>query len=343
MVVVMEPGATEAQIQNVIAHLKELKFDIHRSDGVTHTILGAIGDKTGVDTRQLEILDGVREVVRISEPYKLASRSFKKENSVIRIGQVRIGGPEVVIAAGPCAVESRDQIEAIAAAVKDSGAKILRGGAFKPRTSPYSFQGLGEKGLKYLREAADRQKLLLVTEVVDLSQVSLVSEYADILQVGARNMQNFMLLRELGKIRKPVLLKRGMSATIEEWLMASEYILTGGNHDVILCERGIRTFENYTRNTLDISAVPVIKKLSHLPIFTDPSHGTGIRDKVIPMARASVAAGADGIIVEVHNDPEHAKSDGAQSLFPNQFDEMVRELKIIASAVGRVIGGGEGK
>jgi 3-deoxy-7-phosphoheptulonate synthase len=338
MVVVMEPKAPEEKIQNVITHLKEMGFDIHRSDGVTHTILGAIGDKTGIDLRQLEVLDGVHEVVRISEPYKLASRSFKRENTVIQVGDVQIGGNEVVVAAGPCAVESREQIMTIAETVKASGAKVLRGGAFKPRTSPYSFQGLGEEGLKLLREAADQFGLLAVTEIIDVNHISMVEKYADILQVGARNMQNFQLVRELGKVGKPVLLKRGMSATIEEWLMASEYVLSGRNHNVILCERGIRTFENYTRNTLDISAVPVIKKLSHLPIFTDPSHGTGIRDKVMPMARASVAAGADGIIVEVHHDPEHALSDGAQSLFPIQFEQMMKELRIIARAVGRFIG-----
>lgn len=337
MVVVMEPKAPEENIQNVISHLRDLGFDIHRSDGVTHTILGAVGDKTGIDIRQLEVLDGVHEVVRISEPYKLASRSFKQENTVIGIGDVEIGGQEVIVAAGPCAVESREQIMTIAEAVRASGAKILRGGAFKPRTSPYSFQGLGEEGLKLLREAAERYGLLAVTEVVDVNHIAMVEKYADILQVGARNMQNFQLVRELGKVGKPVLLKRGMSATIEEWLMASEYILSGRNLNVILCERGIRTFENYTRNTLDISAVPVIKKLSHLPIFTDPSHGTGIRDKVIPMARASIAAGADGIIVEVHHDPEHARSDGAQSLFPHQFEQMMKELRIIARAVGRFI------
>jgi 3-deoxy-7-phosphoheptulonate synthase len=229
-------------------------------------------------------------------------------------------------------------VNTIAKAVKQSGAKLLRGGAFKPRTSPYSFQGLGEDGLKYLRDAADKYELYVITEVIDVSHISLICKYADILQVGARNMQNFMLLGELGMVRKPVLLKRGMSATIEEWLMASEYILKGGNEDVILCERGIRTFENYTRNTLDISAVPVIKKLSHLPIFTDPSHGTGIREKVIPMARASIAAGADGIIVEVHHDPDHAKSDGAQSLYPYQFDQMMKELRIIGRAVERNFG-----
>ena len=338
MVVVMEPKAPEEKIQNVISHLKDLGFDIHRSDGVTHTILGAVGDKTGIDIRQLEVLEGVHEVVRISEPYKLASRSFKLENTVIKVGDVEIGGQEVIVAAGPCAVESREQIMKIAETVRASGAKVLRGGAFKPRTSPYSFQGLGEEGLKLLRDAADKYELLAVTEIVDVNHIDMVVKYADILQVGARNMQNYQLVRELGKVEKPVLLKRGMSATIEEWLMASEYVLSGRNRNVILCERGIRTFENYTRNTLDISAVPVIKKLSHLPIFTDPSHGTGIRDKVIPMARASVAAGADGIIVEVHHDPEHAMSDGAQSLFPLQFEQMMQELRIIARAVGRFIG-----
>lgn len=338
MVVVMEPRAAEDKIQNVIQHLKDLGFEIHRSDGVTHTILGAIGDKTGIDTRQLEVLDGVHEVIRISEPYKLTSRSFKKENTIIRLNGVEIGGGEIIVAAGPCAVESREQIDIIARSVKASGAKILRGGAFKPRTSPYSFQGLGEAGLQYMREAADKYGLFVITEVIDVSHIELVCRYADILQVGARNMQNYMLIGELGKIRKPVMLKRGMSATIEEWLMASEYILKGGNESLILCERGIRTFENYTRNTLDISAVPVVKKLSHLPIFTDPSHGTGIRDKVIPMARASIAAGADGIIVEVHHDPEHAKSDGAQSLYPEQFEQMMKELKIIGKAVGKHFG-----
>jgi len=337
MVVVMEHGAPEDKIQRVAEKLKELGFQVHRSDGVKHTILGAIGDKTGIDIRELEVLDGVHQVVRISEPFKLASRTFKPDNTVIKVGDIKIGADEVIVAAGPCAVESRDQIMRVAEIVKFSGAKILRGGAFKPRTSPYSFQGLGEEGLKLLREAGDRFGLAVITEVIDVSLVEVVSKYADILQVGARNMQNFMLLRELGKLRKPVMLKRGMSATIEEWLMASEYILSGGNHEVILCERGIRTFENYTRNTLDISAVPIIHKLSHLPVFTDPSHGTGRRAKVIPMARASVAAGADGIIVEVHHDPDHALSDGPQSLYPEQFESMMKELRIIAKAVGRYI------
>ena len=338
MVIVMKPHVEEKKIQKVMERLKELGFDIHRSDGVNHTILGAVGDKRGIDIRQLEVMEGVHEVVRISTPYKLASRLFKPEDTIIRVGDVEIGGKEVIIAAGPCAVESREQLMTIAEAVKKSGAKLLRGGAFKPRTSPYSFQGLGEKALRYLREAADKFGLYVITEVIESGQVELVGQYTDIFQVGARNMQNFTLLRELGKVHKPVMLKRGMSATIEEWLMASEYILSGGNREVILCERGIRTFENYTRNTLDISAVPVVKKLSHLPVFTDPSHGTGIRNKVIPMARASIAAGADGIIVEVHHDPEHALSDGAQSLYPDQFDEMMRELKIIAKAVDRFIG-----
>ncbi|RKX96401.1 MAG: 3-deoxy-7-phosphoheptulonate synthase [Spirochaetes bacterium] len=338
MVIVMKPHVEEKKIQKVMERLKELGFDIHRSDGVNHTILGAVGDKRGIDIRQLEVMEGVHEVVRISTPYKLASRLFKPEDTIIRVGDVEIGGKEVIIAAGPCAVESREQLMTIAEAVKKSGAKLLRGGAFKPRTSPYSFQGLGEKALQYLREAADKFGLYVITEVIESGQVELVGQYTDIFQVGARNMQNFTLLRELGKVHKPVMLKRGMSATIEEWLMASEYILSGGNREVILCERGIRTFENYTRNTLDISAVPVVKKLSHLPVFTDPSHGTGIRNKVIPMARASIAAGADGIIVEVHHDPEHALSDGAQSLYPDQFDEMTRELKIIAKAVDRFIG-----
>jgi 3-deoxy-7-phosphoheptulonate synthase len=250
---------------------------------------------------------------------------------------VRIGGDEVIVMAGPCSVESEAQVRAAAAAVKRAGAKVLRGGAFKPRSSPYSFQGLGEEGLRLLRWAADEQSLQVVSEVMDVSQVELLSRYADILQVGARNMQNFSLLRELGRVKKPVLLKRGIAATLEEWLLSAEYLLAGGNPDVILCERGIRTFESYTRNTLDISAIPIIKKLSHLPIIADPSHGTGRRDKVAPMARAAVAAGGDGLIIEVHCDPDHALSDGAQSLFPAQFDRLMAELRIIAPAIGRSI------
>lgn len=337
MVVVMETQATEAQIQAVIGRLSEMGFDIHRSTGVTRTVIGAIGDKTGVDTRDFEVLPGVHEVVRITEPYKLVSRTFKQEDTVVEVKGIQIGGKRLALIAGPCAVESREQLMTIAEQVKKAGAHGLRGGAFKPRTSPYSFQGLGEEGLRHLREAGDRFGLLVVTEVMDRGQIALVSECADVLQVGARNMQNYTLLKELGKQSKPVLLKRGMAAPVEEWLMSAEYIMAGGNHQVVLCERGIRTFERYTRNTLDISAIPVVHKLSHLPIIADPSHGTGIREKVIPMARAAVAAGADGLMVEVHHDPDHAKSDGAQSLYPEQFRELMREIRIIVSALGREI------
>jgi 3-deoxy-7-phosphoheptulonate synthase len=288
------------------------------------------------DARDIELLDGVREVVRITQPYKLASRAFRPEGTIVDLGKgVKVGGAEVVVAAGPCAVESKAQIDSVAERVASLGAKILRGGAFKPRSSPYAFQGLGEAGLKMMREAADRNGLLVVSEVMDPSQVELMLRYVDVLQVGARNMQNYHLLRALGEVRKPVLLKRGMSAMIEELLLSAEYIMAGGNYNVILCERGIRTFDTNTRNTLDIAAIPVIKKLSHLPIFADPSHGTGRRDKVAPMARAAVAAGADGLLIEVHPDPEHALSDGAQSLFPDQFGALMAELKIIAPAVGR--------
>jgi len=275
--------------------------------------------------------------LRISEPYKLASRTFKQEDTVFASGDVRIGGDEVIVMAGPCSAETETQVTTTAAAVKRAGAKVLRGGAFKPRSSPYSFQGLGEDGLQMLRAAANAHDLRLITEVMDISQIELIDRYADLFQVGARNMQNFTLLRELGRTRKPVMLKRGISATIEEWLLSAEYILSGGNTNVILCERGIRTFESATRNTLDISAIPVVKQLSHLPIFVDPSHGTGRRDKVSPMARAAVAAGADGLIIEVHCDPDHALSDGAQSMFPTQFDRLMAELRIIAPAIGRSI------
>ncbi|HXG37299.1 MAG TPA: 3-deoxy-7-phosphoheptulonate synthase [Bacteroidota bacterium] len=337
MVVVTEPGATEKQIEEIIRVLHEHGFDVHRSTGVQQTVLGAIGVKPDFDHRQIELLPGVAEVIRITEPFKLASRMFKREGTVVDVGGVRVGGNEVVIMAGPCSVENEEQIFTIAKSVAASGAKILRGGAFKPRTSPYSFQGLGEEGLRLIRAAADEYHLRVVTEVMDKSQIDLVEKYADILQVGARNMQNFTFLKELGKASKPVLLKRGLAATIEEWLMSAEYILAGGNQNVILCERGIRTFETATRNTLDIGAIPVVKKKSHLPIIADPSHGIGIRDKVIPMARACVAAGADGIIVEVHHDPDHAKSDGAQSLYPDQFAQMMKEVRIIAEAIGRKI------
>ena len=338
MVVVMQSVATDKQIQHVIDRLVAIGFDVHRSTGESQTVIGAVGVHPDFDPRDIEVLDGVREVVRITQPYKLASRAFRPEGTIVNLGNgVKVGGTEVVVGAGPCAVESAAQIDSVAEIVARLGAKLLRGGAFKPRSSPYSFQGLGEAGLKLMREAADRNGLLVVTEVMDPSQVPLVLEYADLMQVGARNMQNYHLLRALGEIRKPVLLKRGMSATIEELLLSAEYILSGGNYDVILCERGIRTFETATRNTLDIAAIPVIKKLSHLPIFADPSHGTGRRDKVAPMARAAVAAGADGLLIEVHPDPEHALSDGAQSLFPEQFAKLMDELRIIAPAVGRSV------
>jgi 3-deoxy-7-phosphoheptulonate synthase len=338
MVVVMQEGAREEQIQHVIERLVGMGFAVHRSTGVKHTVLGAVGARLDFDPRDLELLDGVREVVRISAPYKLASRSFRPEGTVVDVGKgVKIGANEVVVMAGPCSVESREQIFAVAGAVSQAGAKVLRGGAFKPRTSPYSFQGLGEQALAWLREAADRHAMLVVSEVMDHTKIPLMLDTVDILQVGARNMQNFDLLKELGKARKPVLLKRGLSATIEEWLLSAEYILQGGNYQIILCERGIRTFESYTRNTLDLAAIPVVKKLSHLPIIADPSHGTGRRDKVAPMARAAVAAGADGVMVEVHNDPERAWSDGAQSLYPAQFEQLMKELRIIAPAVERRI------
>jgi 3-deoxy-7-phosphoheptulonate synthase len=338
MVVVMQSEASEEQVQKVIDRLVALGFDIHRSTGVSQTVLGAVGVRPDFDPRDIEILPGVREVVRITQPYKLASRVFRPEGTVVELPRgVRIGGPEVVVAAGPCAVESAEQIDLIAASVAGAGARLLRGGAFKPRSSPYSFQGMGEEGLRLLRAAGDKHGLGVVSEVMDSSQIDLMLPYVDVLQVGARNMQNYHLLRALGTTDKPVLLKRGMSATIEEWLLSAEYIMSGGNYNVILCERGIRTFETYTRNTLDIAAIPVIKKLSHLPILADPSHGTGRRDKVVPMALAAVAAGTDGLLIEVHNDPEHALSDGAQSLYFEQFEKLMEQLRMIAPAVGRSI------
>ena len=337
MVIVMAERASEDQIQHVIAMLVDKGFDVHRSTGALKTVLGAVGGKRGFDTRLIEVMDGVHEVLRITEPYKLASRTFKPEKTVVSLGDLRIGGDEVIVIAGPCSAETEEQVEGAASAVSKAGAKMLRGGAFKPRSSPYSFQGLGEEGLRLLHEASDRHNLKLVSEVMDLSQIEMMLKYVDMLQVGARNMQNFTLLRELGRTKTPVLLKRGISATIEEWLLSAEYVLSGGNPNVVLCERGIRTFESYTRNTLDISAIPVIHKLSHLPILADPSHGIGIRDKVAPMARAAVAAGADGLIIEVHPDPDHALSDGAQSLFPAQFERLMSEVRIIAPAIGRSV------
>jgi len=336
MLVVMQEGATEAQIQAVIDRLVRLGLDVHRSTGVLHTVLGGVGERE-FEPADFEVMEGVKNAHRIASPYKLASRSFRPAGTVVRIGDVEIGGDRVIVMAGPCSIETKDQIEEIAGTIAESGAKFIRGGAFKPRSSPYSFQGLGEQGLQLIRAAADRNGLLVISEVMDQTQIPLLAAYSDIFQVGARNMQNFNLLRELGKERKPVLLKRGIAATIEELLLSAEYIMAGGNYEVILCERGIRTFETYTRNTMDISAIPVVKKLSHLPIVGDPSHGTGRRDKVAPMARAAVAAGADGLLIEVHNDPDHALSDGAQSLFPQQFRELMGQLRLIAAVVGRSI------
>ena len=336
MVIIMHEGATDEQIQHVIDRVIASGFDVHRSTGASHTVLGAVGVHRDFDHRDFELLEGVREVVRITQPFKLASRQFKPQGTIIDLGRgVKIGGSEIVVAAGPCSVETPEQIQAIAEAVSKAGARILRAGAFKPRTSPYAFQGLGEKGLQMMRDAADKFNLFVVSEVMDPSQIQMMGAYVDIFQVGARNMQNYFLLRALGEVQKPVLLKRGMSATMEELLLSAEYILSGGNYNVVLCERGIRTFETATRNTLDIAAIPVIQKLSHLPIFADPSHGTGRRDKVPPMARAAVAAGADGLLIEVHNDPDHAISDGAQSLDPAHFAKLMDELRIIAPAVGR--------
>ena len=335
MLVVMQEGATEAQTEAVINRLVEMGFTVHRSTGVRHTLLGGVGPIEDFDPVALEVMEGVKECHRIVSPYKLASRHFKPEGTVIRIGAVEFGGTKVIAMAGPCSVESEEQIEAAAEAVASAGAGVIRGGAFKPRSSPYSFQGLGEKGLEIMRAAADRRGLLVVSEVMDQVQIPLLLNYSDILQVGARNMQNFNLLRELGKIRKPVLVKRGIAATIEELLLSAEYIMSGGNYQVMLCERGIRTFETATRNTMDIAAIPVLKRLTHLPVIADPSHGTGKRDYVLPMARAAVAAGADGLLVEVHPDPDHAFSDGAQTLRPDQFAEMMQQVRAIAGAIGR--------
>jgi 3-deoxy-7-phosphoheptulonate synthase len=336
----MRSEATDEEINHIVTRIKECGYEAHLIRGKERTVIGVVGN-SGRHRSELEALSsapGVEDIVKISHPFKLSARSMRPEGSLIDLGRgVIVGGKEVVVAAGPCAVESREQIMDVAARVAAAGAKLLRGGAFKPRTSPYSFQGMGEDGLKLLREAADKHDLLVVTEVMDPSQIEVMLPYVDVMQVGARNMQNYHLLRALGETQKSVLLKRGMSATIEELLLSAEYIMAGGNYKVILCERGIRTFDTYLRNTLDIAAIPVIKSLSHLPIFADPSHGTGRRDKVAPMARAAVAAGADGLIIEVHPDPERALSDGVQSLYPDQFAQLMNEIRAIASAVGRTI------
>jgi 3-deoxy-7-phosphoheptulonate synthase len=338
MIVAMQEDATEEQIQTVVERMVSIGFNVHRTTGALQTILAGVGTPGLFDHKDFELLPGVAEAVRISSPYKLAGRGFRPEGTIVRFPNgVEIGGKEMVVMAGPCSVESREQIMQAATQVKAAGAKFLRGGAFKPRSSPYSFQGMGLEGLKLLRDVGDATGLLVITEVMEISQIQLMLPYIDCFQVGARNMQNFNLLRELGAVRKPVLLKRGIAATIEELLLSAEYILSGGNYDVILCERGIRTYETYTRNTMDVSAIPVVKHLSHLPIVGDPSHGTGRRDMVAAMARASVAAGSDGLLIEVHPNPNKAVSDGAQSLFPDQFTKLMDELRIIAPAVGRTV------
>jgi len=335
VVIVLEQNATDEQIRDVIKHLEDYGFQIHESQGVQNLVLGAIGVKPDFDTRKIKVLPGVADVYRVTVPYKLASRNFHPADSVIKIKDVEIGGNKIVMIAGPCSIESEEQVFRLAETVAKSGAKILRGGAFKPRTSPYSFQGLGEEGLKYIRAAADEFGLLVITEVMQIDQIELIDKYADIFQIGARNMQNFSLLKEIGNTKKPVMLKRGLAATIEEWLMSAEYILSSGNPNVFLCERGIRTFEKYTRNTFDLSAIPVVHKKSLLPVIADPSHATGFRDQVPPMARAAVAAGADGLMIEIHYDPEHALSDGPQALLPDEFLQLITELQMIAKAVGR--------
>ncbi len=335
MIVVMKTGATSAQIDNVIARIEQFGCRAHVSQGVEHTIVGIIGNDRPIDREQLERMDGVERTVPILRPFKLASREFHPQDTLVEVNGLTIGGQEIVVMAGPCAVESRSQLLETAHAVKEAGAQVLRGGAFKPRTSPYSFQGLGEKGLQLLAEAREATGLLIVTEVMEPQTVPLVTTYADILQVGARNMQNYALLHAVGEAMRPVLLKRGMMSTIEELLMSAEYVLSHGNERVILCERGIRTFEQYTRNTLDIAAVPLLKQLSHLPVLVDPSHGTGKWELVEATARAAVAAGADGLIIEVHPRPEEALSDGAQSLKPARFAALMQSLRPIAAAVGR--------
>lgn len=336
MLIVMRHGATAEQIKNVENFIENKGFAAHISHGELHTVIGAVGGKV-IDPRDIELLDGVKEVIKISSSYKLCSRMFQPADTVIEVNGVKFGGEYAGVIAGPCTVESEEQMEAAAAKLSSYGVKILRGGAFKPRTSPYAFQGLGEEGLKIIRRVADKYKMAVTSEVMEISQIPLFEKYVDILQVGARNMQNFNLLKELGHVNKPVMIKRGLSATIEEWLMSAEYVMSGGNRDVILCERGIRTFERATRNTLDLCAIPVVKKLSHLPIIIDPSHGTGLRDKVAPMSKAAVAAGTDGLMIEVHDCPECALCDGAQSLYPEQFNELYSTLKLIAPIVGKEI------
>ena len=336
MLIVMRHGATCEQVEQVKTFIKNKGFDAHISEGELHTVIGAVGGKV-IDPRDIELLDGVKEVIKISSSYKLCSRMFQPNDTIIEVNGVKFGGEYAGMIAGPCTIESEEQMDAVAKKLSSYGIKILRGGAFKPRTSPYAFQGLGEEGLQIIRKVADKYDMAVTSEVMEISQIPLFEKYVDILQVGARNMQNFNLLKELGRVQKPVIIKRGLSATIEEWLMSAEYIMSGGNREVILCERGIRTFERATRNTLDLCAIPVVKKLSHLPIIIDPSHGTGLRDKVAPMSKAAIAAGTDGLMIEVHDCPECALCDGAQSLYPEQFNELYKKLKAIAPIVDKEI------
>ena len=336
MLIIMRHGANQNQIDAVAQYIEKRGFKAHISNGELHTVIGAVGGKV-IDPRDIELLDGVKEVIKITSSYKLVSRMFQPDDTVIEVNGGKFGGDFCGLIAGPCTVENEEQVEKTAQQLADAGVKIIRGGAFKPRTSPYAFQGLGEEGLQILRRVADKYGMAVTSEVMEISQIPMFEKYVDILQVGARNMQNFNLIKELGLIRKPILLKRGLSATIEEFLMAAEYIMSGGNREVILCERGIRTFEHITRNTLDLCAIPVIKKLSHLPIIIDPSHATGLRDKIAPMSRASVAAGCDGLIIEVHYNPEVAICDGAQSLYPDQFAALKKDMTAIAPIVGKTI------
>src|SRR6202167_797936 len=346
MLVVMQAQATEEQVRAVCQKIEALGYRPHAMPGAQRTAIGITGNKGEVEAGSLEEMPGVQEVIRVSKPYKLVSRDTKPDTTIIKFAAanahtqpVTIGGRDLAIIAGPCGIESRDQAFAIAERVARAGAQFFRGGAYKARTSPYSFQGLGEEGLKIMAEARNRFGLLIVTEAVDYESLDLVDQYADMIQIGARNMQNFSLLKRAGRARKPVLLKRGIAATLEEFLMAAEYIMSEGNYNIVLCERGVRTFADHTRNTLDLSIVPAVQRLSHLPIIVDPSHGTGKRNKVTPLSRASVAVGADGLMVEVHNQPDQAMSDGPQSLFRDQFDELMKQVRQIATVVGRTVPG----
>jgi 3-deoxy-7-phosphoheptulonate synthase len=337
MIIVLKKNATEKQVKHIVQHLNEQGLKSMVSRGIERTIIGAIGDEAMLRSQPLGVFPGVEKVMAVMSPYKLVSREFKHENTVVNVGKIKIGTEKLVLMAGPCSVENYDMLIKIAKAIKQAGATMLRGGAFKPRTSPYAFQGLGEEGLKYLQQAGKATNLPVVTEVMDIRDIDIVEKYTDMIQIGARNMQNFNLLKEVGLSKKPVLLKRGMMSTIKEWFMSAEYILANGNFNVVLCERGIRTFEDATRFTMDISAIPIVKKLSHLPVITDPSHATGKWGLVSAVAKASIAGGCDGLMIEVHNNPEKAFSDGEQSMLPAKFSAMIKELKPVAKSVGRNI------